>query len=335
MHVIDPLPSWHDGPNKQAILDFIQRTTDHNSPFYVEHAARIAVFDNDGTLWLEKPEVTEVVFITDRLEHHPEQAVTAGNSFFGGVFGSALGGVLSKFRHFLAVIISDILADSRWLIRAFIDGVSSDEYKLWAQSWLAQAKHPRFQRPYTELVYQPMLEVLKLFAEHGFKNYIVSGGSNYFVRAMCEPCYLIPPEQAIGSQLLTRLTEHSGQLQVELRPIPWFFDNGAGKVLAIESRIDRQPIAAFGNSSGDIKMLRWASSTPGALCMMVHHTDAEREYQYSPGSKVLDAANQYGWPLIDMKNDWRQIFPAVLPGQSSQHNALEPLQKIVPEAIPD
>jgi phosphoserine phosphatase len=309
MHHIDPLPSWHDSANKQAILDFIQRTTDHNSPFYVEHAARIAVFDNDGTLWVEKPNVTEVVFITDLLKHNPDQAVTDGDSFFGGLFGLALGGILSKFRHFLAVKIKQILADGRWLIREFIDGLSTDEYKLWAQQWLAQAKHPRFQRPYPELVYQPMLEVLQLFAEHGFKNYIVSGGSNYFVRAMCETCYRIPPEQAIGSQLLTRLTEHHGQLQVELRPIPWFFDNGAGKVLAIESRIDRHPIAAFGNSSGDIKMLRWAGSTPGALCMMVHHTDAEREYQYSPGSKVLAAAKQYDWPLIDMKNDWRQLFP--------------------------
>jgi phosphoserine phosphatase len=312
----DPLPSWHDGANKQAILDFIQRTTDHTSPYFVEHAARIAVFDNDGTLWLEKPHVTEIVFISDLLQQHSAQAVTDGNSLFGGVFGGALGGVLSKARHFLAMKMKTVLSDGRWLLREFIDGVSTNQYKLWAQAWLAQAQHPRFERPYTELVYQPMLEVLKLFAEHGFKNYIVSGGSNYFVRAMCEPCYLIPPEQAIGSQLLTRLSDHGDQLQVELRPIPWFFDNGAGKVLAIESRIDRQPIAAFGNSSGDIKMLRWASSKPGALCMMVHHTDAEREYQYSPGSKVLDAAKQYGWPLIDMKNDWRQIFPAVMPAQT-------------------
>jgi phosphoglycolate phosphatase-like HAD superfamily hydrolase len=315
MTTIDPLPSWHEGPNKQAILDFIRNVTDENSPHYVAVSARIAVFDNDGTLWCEKPKVTEIVFIADLFKHNPEQAIASGHSFFGGIFGKKVGGFLSKLRHFLAVTIKNILADGRWLLREVIDGISTDEYKQWAERWLAQAQHPRFLRPYTELVYQPMLEVLQLFAQHGFKNYIVSGGSNYFVRAMCEPCYLIPPEQAIGSQLLTRVTDHDDQLQVEMRPIPWFFDNGAGKVLSIESRIDRHPIAAFGNSRGDIKMLRWASATPGALCMMVHHTDAEREYQYCPGNKVLDGASQYGWSMIDMKKDWREIFPAekVLP----------------------
>lgn len=329
MQISDPLPSWREGKNKQAILDFIQRTTECGSPFYVEKAARIPVFDNDGTLWLEKPRVTEVVFITDLLKLNPEQAITDGSSFFGGIFGPVVGKYLSRLRHFLALKIKQTLSDGRWLIREFIDGISTDEYKGWAQTWLTQAKHPRFRRPYTELVYQPMLEVLQLFARHGFKNYIVSGGSNYFVRAMCEPCYHIPPEQAIGSQLLTRLTDHNGQLQVELRPIPWFFDNGAGKVLAIESRIDRHPIVAFGNSSGDIKMLRWAGNTPGALCMMVHHTDAIREYQYSPGSKVLDAAGQYGWSLIDMKEDWLQIFPTETPVlKQSEQDLLSDTPKI-------
>ncbi|MBU2278203.1 MAG: haloacid dehalogenase-like hydrolase [Gammaproteobacteria bacterium] len=310
MTSIDPLPSWHEGPKKQAILDFIHNVTDENSPHYVAVPARIAVFDNDGTLWCEKPKVTEIVFIADLFKHNPEQAIASGHSFFGGIFGKKIGDFLSRLRHFLAVTIKNILADGRWLLREVIDGISTDEYKQWAEHWLAQAQHPRFLRPYTELVYQPMLEVLQLFAQHGFKNYIVSGGSNYFVRAMCEPCYLIPPEQAIGSQLLTRVTDHDGQLQVEMRPIPWFFDNGAGKVLSIESRIDRHPIAAFGNSRGDIKMLRWASATTGALCMMVHHTDAEREYQYCPGNKVLEGASQYGWSMIDMKKDWREIFPA-------------------------
>lgn len=305
----DPLPSWHEGRKKQAILEFIRRVTDAQSPGYVEPSARIAVFDHDGTLWVEKPTVTEMVFVTDLLKQHPGQAVTNGNSFFSGLFGLALGGALSQVRHFLAVKINAFFADSRWLVREWIDGVSTDQYKLWAQQWLSQATHQRFQRPYTELVYQPMLEVLQLFASHGFKNYIVSGGSNYFVRALCEPCYHIPPEQAIGSQLFTRLTEHQGQLQVELRPLPWFFDNGAGKVLAIESRIDRHPIAAFGNSRGDLKMLRWTNASPDALCMLVHHTDALREYEYSPGQDVLDAVNSYDWHLIDMKNDWQQIFP--------------------------
>ncbi len=304
----DPLPSWQEGPNKQAILDFVKAVTNPASQHFVAIPDRIAVFDNDGTLWLEKPRVTEIVFISDLLKQQLT-ASTPGHSFFGGLFGQKLGGTLSKLRHLIAVTLDNLWSDGRWLLRECIDGIGTDDYKQWAAQWLTQSTHPRYLRRYTELVYQPMQEVLQLFAQHGFKNYIVSGGSNYFVRAICQPCYQIPLEQAIGSELRTRLTTMQGKLRVEMRPIPWFLDNGAGKVLSIESRIDRRPIAAFGNSSGDINMLRWTSATPGALCMMVQHTDAKREYQYCPGRKVLDGARRYGWSMIDMKNDWRVVFP--------------------------
>jgi hypothetical protein len=308
-HQLNPLPSWQAGPTRDAILQFIQRVTREGDGF-VPIAQRIAVFDHDGTLWVEKPMVTELVFISDLLRHQPAQTITTGSSFCSGIFGKHLGCFLSYLRHWFALMMRQLLSDSRWLLREFIDGISTDEYQHWAKDWLKVAKHPRFNRLYPELVYQPMLEVLALFEQHGFKNYLVSGGSNYFIRAMSEHSYQIPVEQAIGSQLLTRVSEHHGRLQVELKPVPWFLDNGSGKVLAIESRIDRQPIAAFGNSSGDIQMLRWTGQYPGALCMLVHHTDAVREYQYGPGQKTLTAAANFGWHLIDMKDDWLRVFPA-------------------------
>lgn len=304
----DPLPSWQAGAAKDAILNFIARVTEAGEHF-VPPEQRIAVFDHDGTLWVEKPWVTELTFIADLLRHDPTDAVTDGSSFFGGVFGHHLGQWLSYLRHWFALMMRQLLSDGRWLLREFIDGLSSDDYMQHAKNWLQHARHPRYHCLYTELVYQPMLEVLSLLQRHGFKNYLVSGGSNYFIRAMSQTSYQIPPEQAIGSHLVTRLTDKNGRLQVELRPVPWFLDNGNGKVLAIESRIDRQPIAAFGNSSGDIKMLRWTSQHPGALCMLVHHTDANREYQYSPGEKTLQAAARHQWQLIDMAQDWRRIFP--------------------------
>ncbi len=304
----DPLPSWQPGTAKDAILQFIERVTTAGE-YFVPLEQRIAVFDHDGTLWVEKPMVTELAFIADLLRHNPAHALTDGESFFGGLFGHHLGQWLSNIRHWFALLMRQLVADGRWLLREFIDGISSDDYMQWAKNWLQQARHPRFNCLYPELVYQPMLEVLALLQQHGFKNYLVSGGSNYFIRAMAQSSYQIPPEQAIGSQLLTRLTEKNGRLQVELRPVPWFLDNGSGKVLAIASRIDRQPIAAFGNSSGDIKMLRWTSQHPAALCMLVHHTDAIREYQYSPGTKTLQAAAKYQWQLVDMAQDWRRIFP--------------------------
>lgn len=300
------LPSWQRGASRDAILNFVQQVTDPTHPAFVPVEQRIAVFDHDGTLWLEKPSVTELVFIKDLFRHTPRPAVDGALNKGRSGFWLARG--WRRIRFGFAWLMQNLLRDGRWLLQEYLAGISTDEYQHWARRWLAQAKHPRFNRLYTELTYQPMQEVLQLFAAHQFKNYIVSGGSNYFIRAMCQPCYQITPPYAIGSQLRTRVRERHGQLQVELQPIPWFFDNHNGKVLAIENRIDLHPIAAFGNSSGDVAMLRWTSQQPVHLCMLVQHTDAEREYCYSPGQATLAAAKQYGWQVIDMKQDWRVVF---------------------------
>lgn len=303
----EELPSWQPGARRDAILAFLQQVTDKNHPNYVDEAHRIAVFDHDGTLWVEKPTVTELVFIKDLFRFTPKPEADSQQNL-GHRAGFCLARLWHKLRYGFAWLMQNVLRDSRWLLQEYLAGVSTDEYQHWAGKWLASAKHPRFNRLYTELTYQPMLEVLQLFAQHQFKNYIVSGGSNYFVRAVCQPCYQITPPYAIGSQLRTKVRQRHGKLQVELQPIPWFFDNHNGKVLAIENRIDLRPIAAFGNTSGDVAMLRWTAQQPVHLCMLVHHTDAVREYSYSPGQPTLDAANQYGWQVIDMKQDWRVVF---------------------------
>lgn len=304
------LPSWRPGPRRDAILNFLQQVTNPESACYVAPEDRIATFDHDGTLWVEKPHVTEITFIKDLMQHDE-------------IRPQPLCGTVQGFiRHSLAVFMEKVLKDTRWLLREWIDGVSTDDYKNWVQCWLGKALHPRFQRPYPRLVYQPMLEVLALFRQHGFRNYLVSGGSCYFIRAFSEEAYGIGPEQALGSQLMTRLRDKNGQLVVELKPIPWFLDNGKGKVLCIESHIDRHPIAAFGNSRGDIAMLRWAGQSKTSLCMLIHHTDAEREYAYCPGKKTLKAVSDYGWQLVDMKNDWLQIFPAEVSTENNKNTSL-------------
>jgi len=302
MSSLDPrLPSWRHGPRRDAILQFIDSVTDSHSPSFVPEAERIATFDHDGTLWVEKPHVTEITFIKDLMQHDETRLKPRCGTFVGFV------------RHYLALLMDKVLSDARWLLREWLEGVSTDEYKIWVLQWLGKATHPRFHRPYPQLVYQPMLEVLALFRQHGFRNYLVSGGSCYFIRAFSEQAYGIDPEQALGSQLMTRVAEKDGKLVVELKPVPWFFDNGKGKVLCIESHIDRHPIAAFGNSSGDIAMLRWAGQSKTSLCMLVHHTDDVREYAYSPGQKTLDAVQKYQWQLIDMKEDWLTVFAEPAP----------------------
>ncbi len=306
------LPSWRHGARRDAILHFLQQVTDPSHSSYVPVEQRIAVFDHDGTLWVEKPRVTELTFIADFFRHNATQP--SGQALPNALHQTSaparrLELWCKRLRLMLAHLLHNILHDGRWLWHEYLSGVSIDEYQHWASAWLAQARHPRFNRRYIELTYQPMLELLELFAAHDFKNYIVSGGSNYFVRAMSLSCYNIAPPYVIGSQLRTKVRERYGQLQVELQPIPWFLDNHNGKVLAIENRIDLRPIAAFGNSNGDVAMLRWTSQQPQHLCMLVHHTDAEREYRYSPGQDTLDAAQQYGFHLIDMQQDWLTMFP--------------------------
>ncbi|WP_102797167.1 HAD family hydrolase [Bowmanella denitrificans] len=290
------LPSWQPGLARNHILAFLERVTTPDSPEFVPPQQRIATFDNDGTLWLEKPNITELVFLKDLMRFDEKRTLPVG------------AGLRQRVKHWLHHIHDELIEDASLLFKEFREGISTDEYHSWVADWLDKARHPRFDKPYTELTYLPMREVLQLFAAHGFKNYLVSGGSCYFIRPWCEAAYGIPPEQVIGSKLITRLSDKSGGLEVEMAPVPWFFDNGPGKVLAIESQIARRPIAAFGNSSGDIQMLRWAGTSPTSLCMLIEHTDDEREYRYSPGDDTLAAAKSHGWTKVDMQRDWRQIF---------------------------
>ena len=300
----DPLPSWNDGELKRSILTFVQSVADQNGPDYVPPAARIAVFDNDGTLWSEQPFYIQLAFALDRVKAlvtaHPEwrttqpfQAVLEGDHQALGAAG--MKGLLE-------------------LVVATHTGMTSDEFDRIARDWFATARHPRFNRPYTELAYQPMVELLGYLRTNGFKTYIVSGGGIEFMRVISEQLYGIPPEQVIGS---------SGKIKYELRngvpvivrlPELDFFDDKEGKPVAIQKFIGRRPIAAFGNSDGDQQMLQWTAAGPGRrLMLLVDHTDAEREFDYrvSPMGRLelaLDEAHQRGWTVVSMKDDWKRIF---------------------------
>jgi phosphoglycolate phosphatase-like HAD superfamily hydrolase len=315
----DPLPSWNDGPAKKAILSFVKETTEKSSPKYVEPNDRIATFDQDGTLWTEHPLYGQAMFALWRLAkmapQHPEWKETEP-------FKSVLTGdreAMSKF------------AERDWLeiIAVTHAGMSTEEFQALVKEWITTAKAPRFNRLYTDLVYQPMLEVLKYLRENGYRTYIVTGGGVEFVRVYSERVYGIPPEQVVGSSGLTTYTKDANGKPVLMREAkPFFIDDGAGKAVGINLFIGKRPQAAFGNSgtedlkSGDAQMLEWTQAGDGArLMMLVHHDDAEREYAYGPGGGLPDThvgtfsdalmaeANKNGWIVISMKNDWKTIFP--------------------------
>ena len=306
----DPLPSWQEGPTKQAILQFVDQVTTKDSPDYVVPAERIAVFDNDGTLWSEQPMYVQLSFALDRIKamsaDHPEwkteqpyQAVLEGDS------------------KALAAAGHEGLAK---IIAASHAGMTSDQFADIASEWLATARHPKYDRPYTECVYQPMLELLTLLREHGFKTYIVSGGGIDMLRVFAEQVYGIPPEQVIGSSIKTKYVEQNGVPTLVRLPEIDFINDKAGKPVGINRFIGRRPLAAFGNSDGDYEMLRYTMAGEGArLAMIVHHTDAEREVAYDRDSpfgrldRAMDEAAQRGFTLIDMQHDWRQVFPPVSP----------------------
>ena len=301
----DPLPSWNDGPAKRAILDFISRTTTQGSKDFVPEDERIATFDNDGTLWVEQPMYTQMAFALDRVKQlapsHPEwkdqqpfQAALAGD--MKAVAASGEHGLME-------------------LIMATHAGMTTDEFERTITNWLATAQHPRFKRPYTECVYQPMLELLALLRASGFKNYIVSGGGVESMRPWAERVYGIPPEQVIGSTIKTKFEMQNGTPVLVRLPQLDFVDDKEGKPVAIERVIGRRPIAAFGNSDGDLQMLQWTAAGPGArLMLIVHHTDADREYAYDRQSsfgrldKAMDEAAAKHWVLVSMKDDWKTIF---------------------------
>jgi phosphoserine phosphatase len=301
----DPLPSWRNGPAKQSIISFINKTTQTGSPDFVPIAERIAVFDNDGTLWSEQPNYVQLVFAIDRVKalapKHPEWRIT---------------------QPFQAVLEGDLLALRQQgeggllkLITATHAGMSTTDYSKIVSDWLSIAVHPTHKRPYTEMVYLPMLEVLSYFKKHGFKNYIVSGGGVEFMRPWSERVYGIPPEQVIGSSIKTKLVSRNGAPELIRLPEINFIDDKAEKPVAIHQFIGRRPIAAFGNSDGDLEMLQWVTAGSGArLGVIIHHTDNEREVAYDRKSsvgrldKALDEAAIQNWLVVSMKSDWAQIF---------------------------
>ena len=303
----DPLPSWNDTGPKAAIVAFVEKVTEENTPDFVPEPERIAVFDNDGTLWTEHPMYVQLAFALDRVKtmapEHPEWKDT-----------QPFKAVLENDMKALAAAGEKGLLE---LIMATHAGMSSDEFQKIATDWIANARDPKFNKPYTELVYQPMLELLGYLRANGFKTFIVSGGGVEFVRPWAEKVYGIPPEQVIGSSIKTQF-EMRGDVPTLLRlPQVNFIDDKAGKPVGINAHIGRRPIAAFGNSDGDLEMLQWTTlgGTTPRFGLLVHHTDADREYAYDRQSsfgrldKALDIAPINGWTVVDMKADWKQIFP--------------------------
>ncbi|CAN7685930.1 HAD family hydrolase [Pararhizobium sp. LjRoot238] len=301
----DPLPSWNDTATKQAIVAFVTAVTTEGSPDFVPAPERVAVFDNDGTLWAEQPMYVQMTFALDRVKAmvplHPEW---------------------KDQQPFKAVLEGDMkaLAESgergvAELIMATHAGMTTDEFEMIVTDWIATARDPRFNRPYTDLVYQPMIELLGYLRANGFKTYIVSGGGIEFMRPWTERVYGIPRENVVGSSIKTTFEMRDGRPVLFRLPQLDFIDDKAGKPVGINAHIGRRPIAAFGNSDGDLEMLQWATMGGGVrFGLIVHHTDAEREYAYDRQAligkldKALDAAVLNKWTVVDMKGDWKRVF---------------------------
>lgn len=303
----DPLPSWNDGPTKQSVIDFVTKVTKEGGPDYVAPKDRLATFDNDGTLWIEQPIYTQFAFAIDEVKRqankHPEWSTTEP---FKSVLAGDMKAVAAMGEKGMVQIVA-----------ATHSGMTTVDFNKTVAGWLETAKHPRFKVLYTDLVYQPMLELLTYLRANGFKTFIVSGGGVEFMRVFTDKTYGVPPEQVIGSSGVTQYqTFDEAPILVKL-PKVLFVDDGPGKPEGIDHFIGRQPIFAFGNSDGDKEMLEWTAYCKGACFMgLVHHTDAAREYAYDRDSsvgkldKALDEAVAKGWTVVDMKNDWKIIFPA-------------------------
>ena len=302
----DPLPSWNDGSNKKAIVAFVSRVTKQGSPDFVPQPERIAAFDNDGTLWIEQPMYIQLRFALDRVKalaaDHPEWKTTQP-------FKAALEG---DMRTLGASGEKGLMQ----LLLATHAGMTSEDFTKIATDWISTTRDPKFNRLYTECVYQPMLELLAYLRANAFKTYIVSGGGVEFMRPWTERVYGIPPEQVIGSRIKTQFELRDGKPVIVRQPALDFLDDKEGKPLNIENIIGRRPLAAFGNSDGDLQMLQWTAAGSGArLMLLVHHDDAAREFAYDRKSamgrldKALDEATAKGWTVVSMKNDWKTIFP--------------------------
>ena len=305
----DPLPSWNAGPAKQAITSFVAGVTREGGPDFVRPAERIAVFDNDGTLWAEQPMYFQLAFTLDRVKalapQHPQWRESEPfKSLLAGDAKSALAGGHKAIGEMLAVTHA---------------GITTAEFEQVVRQWISSAKHPKTGRLYVQMTYQPMLELLTYLRANGFKTYIVSGGGAEFMRPWAERVYGIPPEQVVGSSIKTSFEMRDGvPVLVRAAEID-FIDDKAGKPVGINQHIGRRPIAAFGNSDGDLQMLQWTAAGDGArFGLIVHHTDAEREWAYDRESSIgrldaaLDEAAARGWTVVDMARDWRAVYPAMV-----------------------
>lgn len=302
----DPLPSWRDGATKTSIMEFVARVTDSDSPDFVPVAERIATFDNDGTLWSEKPYYFQLAFALDRVRElakdHPEWKTEQP-------YKAALEGDI------------DTIAKSGKegllkLVMASHSGMTSEEFARTAKNWMAATQHPRFKRAYDKLVFQPMLELLAYLRANDFQTFIASGGGIDFLRVFAEDAYGIAPEQIIGSRIKTKLAVRKDQPVIERLPEIDFINDGAGKPVGIHNHIGRRPIAAFGNSDGDLEMLQWTAAGKGRrLCVLIHHTDEQREWAYDRDThvgrldKALVEADSRGWTVVDMRRDWKVVYP--------------------------
>ena len=302
----DPLASWNNGPSKQSIINFVTTTTNPKGSDYVAPAERIAVFDNDGTLWSEKPVYFQLLFALDRVKElapeHPEWKTTQP-------FQAAL----ERDMHSLAKAGEKGLIE---LVMATHAGLTTTEFSDIVKAWLKTAKHPTLNKPYTKLVFKPMLELLDYLRANDFKTFIVSGGGIEFMRPWVEAVYGIPPEQVVGSSIKTKFELRDGKPVIVRLPKLNFINDKEGKPVGINQHIGRRPIAAFGNSDGDLQMLQWTTAGKGKrLGLIVHHTDEEREFAYDKEShvgrldKALVEAETKGWIVVDMKQDWKVIYP--------------------------
>ncbi len=308
----DPLPSWNDGPAKQAIVSFIRATTDASSPQFVPPRERIATFDQDGTLWVEKPVVPQIRYCLDRVGAGVKEKPALENAQPLKTVPSGQQAAIAKLS----------MKDLGKLLAATLGGITTDQYEAEVKQWLATAKHPRWRRPYTELTYQPMQEVLKYLHANGYKTYIVTGGGQDFVRVYAEYTYGIPPEQVVGTMAGVKFGYgKDGKPILTKEPRLLLNDVYGGKPEGIHLMIGRRPQAALGNSTGDQQMLEYTKAGDGLrLAMLVLHDDAAREYAYGPAQglpdtdegtftqALYDEAQKDGWTVISMKNDWKRIF---------------------------
>lgn len=301
----DPLPSWNDTAPRQAIIQFVEKVTRESSADFVPQAERIATFDNDGTLWAEQPMYFQLFFALDRVKalapRHPEwKTKEPFASLLKGDVKAALAGGEAAIAQ---------------IVMATHAGMTTEEFNQIVTDWIATAKHPVIKRPFTEMVYQPMLELLDYLRANGFKTFIVSGGGIDFMRPWAEQVYGIPPEQVVGSSIQTKFRMVDGKPELVRLPKLNFVDDKEGKPVGIQSHIGRRPVAAFGNSDGDLPMLQYTAAGSGPrFCLYIHHTDAAREWAYDRKSHIgqldkgLDEAAAKGWTVVDMKNDWNRVF---------------------------